>query len=97
MVTTSTISRYGGLVVHANQPFISTIIQGEARKGLPFLWFVEKLFRGNRISRCRCTLQNQHVPFLYKIEFLILPVCNIAISCKFAMTKIQGDWLWHKY
>ena len=36
MASTSTISRYGGLVVHANQPFISTIIQGEARKGLPF-------------------------------------------------------------
>ena len=24
------------------------------------------------------------LPFLYKIEFFILPVCNIAISCKFA-------------
>ena len=36
MASTSTISRYGGLVLHANQPFISTIIQGEARKGLPF-------------------------------------------------------------
>ena len=36
MVSMSILSRYGGLVVHANQPFISTIIQGEARKGLPF-------------------------------------------------------------
>ena len=24
------------------------------------------------------------LPFLYKIEFFILPVCNITISCKFA-------------
>ena len=24
------------------------------------------------------------LPFLYKIEFFILPVCNIAISCTFA-------------
>ena len=28
--------------------------------------------------------------FLYKIDFFILPVCNITISCKFATNKYSG-------
>ena len=31
-----------------------------------------------------CIASSFYLSFLYKIEFFILPVCNIAISCIFA-------------
>ena len=38
------------------------------------------------------------LPFLYKIDFFILPVCNIAISCKFVPNKQRSNnkQLWQK-